>query len=1552
MDAGTVEGALVMRDMATQVIAHVEKSLLGLTETLAATGKAAERAGATVTQALGPKLKAIGTDLKSFGMTASLALTAPLVGAGVAAVGMAKNFETSMTKIETLAAVSREQVDAWKQSVLGLSGQIGKGPQELADALFAIASAGNRGAEALDILKQAGMASAIGLGRTETIARTLVGTMAAYKDSGLTAAQATNVLIATVQEGNVEADELAGTLGRVVGIAATAGVSFQELGGFLATFTRLGVDSAEAVTALRGLLSTLIKPTNQAREQLQALGTSVDELRTKVKEQGLTQTMIELADATRGNLDAIGEIIPNVRALAGFLGTAGVNAKDFAAVTKTVTAAMNNASFTSDKFARTSETVAQQWEKLKAKVQLAAVSIGGQLIPAAEGALNAIRPLADMLVTAANGFNALPAPVKSAALGLLALAAALGPIAYLVGNVTKAVGTLLGTQAIGGLIEKVGPRLASALGTLGTQIGAVGAAARGSALLLSGFTAAIAGIVVGAGIVLLVEWINRVRESYENLLKAGDLVGHAVKEQDQALAILGAHQKGLAGEQIKGAAVTMDMAKAWQMGAESGGHLADVAGQTAVTLANFGQSAKDLGASFKGNAGLTVQAAQALADAAGAASGGAIAFRATIGTTGAAAAKAGPQVRTMSDELRAAQATLAALTPGMRAEIEAGLKMGKGATDIAAAFAQVHPAVNLSAGAVELYKERLSGAKDATKAATKDLQEFNDTLRALNGGEATKAAALVSAALSQIQGGIASVGQAGLEQAQQAFDAYFATLRSGATANDVFVRQAEEVRKQLAGLSRDAAGARALVVKPWTDLAQKMVDTWQEMDAAAIRRVADAIAGVARQTEHASEVMERLEAVKEKVADDRWIRAMPVGWERLAEVALQYRDALAQISDFDLGPHAEEMRAAVTASFEGMVADASLSTQQIASVFGALAKRFPDLFPKGGLPIFGGVKPSGKTVAPGLLDYLQSGLAPDILGAVKGGGSVLRTAGAGIFGQLFKVTDKAKGIAGGAIGDLLKKGTDAIGGVLGKGVGKALGSAIPALGPLVGDALGALGGKLFGKLFGADAKQTKQLRADLLESAGGLEALQKQAAYAGVSIDKLMSTKKSKEFTAEVKKLEAAFKATQERVKTLVADMDAIVAKGGIIPVDLWKRILSDKDKDEIKAELGKIFDQAVDQAARGFNRIAQNLLALTTLPTDQIKLITDEIARAREEGRKPVFSADFLGAVPVLLEKIGPLAEAAFGALIAKGMTAVEAIQALEPGLAQIQEILTATGQQAPATIAALLGFRAVIDQHKELFEVLGGVDDMLTGLANSGLLTQETFAALGTLVGDAFAELTTQGVSAEDALRLMQPQLQKIWELQQDVHFEVDASTQALLDQAAASGVVGDQFRSATDRMVKGIEGLVARMDALLVGIGIKLPDAVDAAGKTVHRVFAGSAVEDAEALGKAIRRSVPEDLTVGVHYQADEPPPLPRGGTGATAVPQAAGGDWVVTSPTLFLAGEAGPERATFAPIGSGASDAGDGGGGYLPVRIELEGLSVAEALVRLFKRQGVQ
>lgn len=81
-----------------------------------------------------------------------------------------------------------------------------------------------------------------------------------------------------------------------------------------------------------------------------------------------------------------------------------------------------------------------------------------------------------------------------------------------------------------------------------------------------------------------------------------------------------------------------------------------------------------------------------------------------------------------------------------------------------------------------------------------------------------------------------------------------------------------------------------------------------------------------------------------------------------------------------------------------------------------------------------------------------------------------------------------------------------------------------------------------------------------------------------------------------------------------------------------------------------------------------------------------------------------------------------------------------------------------------------------------------------------------------------------------------------------------------------------------------------------------------------------------------------------------PTPPGATPAPApvIPQAVGGDWWVTRPTLFLAGERGPERATFTPEGRSSSR---GRATALPVTINLAGRPLWQGLLDVAQAEGL-
>lgn len=378
------------------------------------------------------EIQAMGRQMQSTGKNLTRNLTLPIAALGGASVKLAADFDESMTKIQTLVGVSADVVDGFKDSVLDLAGQTAQAPAELADALFTVTSAGLRGAEAMQVLEMAAKGSAIGMGETKEIARAVTAVMQAYGPEVMSAAQAMDILTATVREGNLEASELAPVLGRVVGIASQLGVGFEEVGASIATFTRLGVDSAEAVTGLRGFLSGLISPSQQGADALAQVGMSFEGLRREVDENGLAQTMIKLINTFDGNVEALAAVIPNVRALGAVMGTAGVQGQSYLNIQNNIT---NSTGILNKAFEDTGKSGAFILKQTLTQLKQIGTDIGSIVLPVVANLAQDVRALFQR-------FSDLNQGTKETIVKIAAFAAGVGPALYVVGTMITSIGSL------------------------------------------------------------------------------------------------------------------------------------------------------------------------------------------------------------------------------------------------------------------------------------------------------------------------------------------------------------------------------------------------------------------------------------------------------------------------------------------------------------------------------------------------------------------------------------------------------------------------------------------------------------------------------------------------------------------------------------------------------------------------------------------------------------------------------------------------------------------------------------------------------------------------------------------------------------------------------------------------------------------------------------------------------------------------------------------------------------------------------------------------------
>ena len=211
-------------------------------------------------------LAATAQRLRTFGYLASIVLTAPMVLFAKTAFKAAEDFEYSMQKIVGLVGVSQRQVDDWSKALLKLGPALGKTPEELANALYFITSAGHKGADALDILTISAKAAEAGLGETKDVAEFAVSAMNSYRATNLTAANAVDVLIAAVREGKMETTTFSNAIKSILPIAASLNLPLGQVAGAMAAMSLQGATAANSATYLRGVLNSLMKiqPSNAA----------------------------------------------------------------------------------------------------------------------------------------------------------------------------------------------------------------------------------------------------------------------------------------------------------------------------------------------------------------------------------------------------------------------------------------------------------------------------------------------------------------------------------------------------------------------------------------------------------------------------------------------------------------------------------------------------------------------------------------------------------------------------------------------------------------------------------------------------------------------------------------------------------------------------------------------------------------------------------------------------------------------------------------------------------------------------------------------------------------------------------------------------------------------------------------------------------------------------------------------------------------------------------------------------------------------------------------
>lgn len=435
-------------------------------------------------------------------------VTVPLVAAGVAAVKLASDFDQTFKKMTALAGVTTQQVDGLKSSVEALAGETGRGPQELADALYFASSAGYDAATSLDIVNKAAHASAAGLGTTDAVVQAVTNVMGAYGSANISAGQATDILVAAARDAKIEASELAPQLGRLLPPAKLLGVGFADVAGAMAFLSTVSGDASLSATQLGGVLEKLVRPTQQGQDALAGVGLSVDDLHAAIQDKGLAGALDLLKTRFAGNTQELGKFFDDAQA---FQGAALLMTDTTGNLSKALDDTAHAAGATDDAFAKTDGS-ARDMEKAWANIQVAVIQFGEVLAPIAAD-------VASFLAAVAGAVSSLPGPLQASVVGFAALLAAVGPV-----------------LALGGKLADNFKTIRDALGRVTDRLNDMPRGARLATAALAGITVALVGIETFAA-----KRSDRSNDFIKNLV--GDLDTSNIDDVSAALSKLQAERE-------------------------------------------------------------------------------------------------------------------------------------------------------------------------------------------------------------------------------------------------------------------------------------------------------------------------------------------------------------------------------------------------------------------------------------------------------------------------------------------------------------------------------------------------------------------------------------------------------------------------------------------------------------------------------------------------------------------------------------------------------------------------------------------------------------------------------------------------------------------------------------------------------------------------------------------------------------------------------------------------------------------------------------------------
>ena len=434
-----------------------------------------DKKAGNISSSMSKKLGTVGKVCTGVGKTLTAAITAPVVGIGVASAKTAMEFQAGMQEVSAISGATGKDLD----TLSNLAKEMGRTTKFSAtDSAEALKYMGMAGWKTQDMVKGLpGVLNLAAAGGTD------LATTSDIVTDGLTAmglsAKDTNkfvdIMAATVTNSNTNIEMMGETMQYAGPIAGTLGIKMQDLSVAIGLMGNAGIKSSNAGTALRAGLTRLAKPTSEMQQCMSKYG--IELVKNKDGSIDLMGTMESLREKI-GGLDKTtqAQVLTTIfgkNAMSGWAAIVNASESDF----KKLTNAIENSDGKAKSMAETMQKGAKgAIVEMKSALEGVSITIGERLLPIIEKG-------ADFITKLCTGFQSLSPTAQTAIMAFAALLAAIGPILLIVGGLISFFLTL-----------------SSAAAALGIGIGALVG-------IISGIGAVIVA-VIAIGALLIANWSN------------------------------------------------------------------------------------------------------------------------------------------------------------------------------------------------------------------------------------------------------------------------------------------------------------------------------------------------------------------------------------------------------------------------------------------------------------------------------------------------------------------------------------------------------------------------------------------------------------------------------------------------------------------------------------------------------------------------------------------------------------------------------------------------------------------------------------------------------------------------------------------------------------------------------------------------------------------------------------------------------------------------------------------------------------------------------------